>query len=191
MGAGPTGPRDRKHGDSDAPLEAEHGPPQSTEVESGLPERYAIEADRVIVVGYDAWTPAVVEELLAQDCRPTVVLTDGTVAESLRDRGLDVVETDDVDEASFRDAGIADADAVFVATLDEQLNVLAVLTVMNVDPRVEIATFAAEAGDVQKLRRAGADTVISLGAVVGELLVEVALTDRSVRDVVAELTQRY
>lgn len=145
----------------------------------------------VIVVGYDGWTEPVLDELQARGNDVTVVVTDGTAAAKLRERDVAVVRSDDIDEAAFRAAGLADADAVFVATLDEQVNVLAVLTVMNADQSVPIATFAREGSDVPKLRAAGADTVVSLGEVVGELVVEVALSDRSVEDVVAELTARH
>ncbi|GAB3681453.1 hypothetical protein GCM10028857_05700 [Salinarchaeum chitinilyticum] len=143
--------------------------------------------EHVIVVGYDAWTEPVLVELAECGVSFTVVTTDGEAADRLEDRGLSVVHTDDVDEACFRAAGVANADAVLVATLDDQLNVLAVLTVMNVDESMRVVTFAGERQDVQKLRAAGADSVVSIGQAVGELLVEVALSERNVSEVVGEL----
>lgn len=143
--------------------------------------------EHVIVVGYDAWTEPVLVELADYGVSFSVVTTDGEAANRLEDRGLTVVHTDDVDEACFRAAGIEDADAVLVATLDDQLNVLAVLTVMNVDDSMQVVTFAGERQDVRKLRAAGADNVVSIGQAVGELLVEVALSERDVSAVVREL----
>lgn len=154
------------------------GDPIDVDVRSGA---------NVIVVGYDAWTEPVIAELLEREVAPTVVTTDEAVGERLRGRNLDVVATADIDEACFRAANVADADAVLVATLDDQLNVLAVLTVMNVDDDAHVVTFAGEAQDVPKLRAAGADRVVSLGQAVGELLVEVALSERPVAEVVREL----
>lgn len=139
---------------------------------------------RVIVVGYDTWTEPVLDELDAAGARTTVITTDSSAADALREDGQDVVETATVDEACFREAGVEDADHVLVATLDDHLNVLAVLTVDSVAD-VPIATFAAEERDVEKLRAAGADTVVSLGQAIAELVVEVAVTDRPL-DVVVD-----
>lgn len=144
-------------------------------------------ARELVVVGYDAWTEAVLAELQHRGASVTVITTDVASRDHLRDRDFEVVLTEDVDEACFRASGIETADAVLVATLDDQLNVLAVLTVMNVDPSMQVVTFAGEARDVPKLHAAGADGVISLGETIGELLVEVALTDRDVETVVGEL----
>ncbi|WP_248516055.1 NAD-binding protein [Salinarchaeum laminariae] len=141
----------------------------------------------VIVVGYDAWTEPVLVQLAEHGVSFTVVTTDDGTADRLEERGLSVVLTDDVDEACFRAAELNRADAVLVATLDDQLNVLAVLTVMNVDESMRVVTFAGEGQDVPKLRAAGADSVVSIGQAVGELLVEVALSERDVSDVVGEL----
>lgn len=140
-----------------------------------------------MVVGYDAWTEPVLAELRRQGASVTVVATDPAPVAELSGRDFEVVYASDVDEYGFHRAGVAGADAVLVATLDDQLNVLVVLTVMNVDPSIEVVTFAGEARDVPKLRAAGADGVISLGETIGELIVEVALTDRVVEDVVGEL----
>lgn len=147
------------------------------------------DVDHVVVVGYDAWTEPVLVELGDHDVSFSVITTNHAAADRLADRGLTVVDVDDVDEACFHEAGIDRAEAVLVATLDDQLNVLAVLTVMNVDDSMRVVTFAGEAQDVSKLRSAGADHVVSLGQSVGELLVEVALSERDIADVVSELVE--
>ena len=141
----------------------------------------------VVVVGYDAWTAPVLAELEGIDVSVSVITRRDAIVDRLAHRPVDVVGTDELDEACFHDAEIERADAVLVATLDDQLNVLAVLTVMNVDESMHVVTFAGEEEDVPKLRAAGADRVVSLGQAVGELLVEVALSERAVDDVVAQL----
>lgn len=146
--------------------------------------------ESLIVVGYDSWTEPVLDELERVDTSVTVVVTEEAAARRLDDRPVSVVRSADVNEAAFERAGIDRASAVLVATLDEQVNVLAVLTVMNVDESMEVVTFAGEARDVPKLEAAGADTVVSLGDVVGELFVEVALEERTVDDVIHELIDR-
>ena len=128
-----------------------------------------------------------VEALERIDVSVSVIARRTDPVDGLAARSVSVVETTDVNESCFRDAGIDRADAVLVATLDDQLNVLAVLTVMNVDESMHVVTFAGEQEDVPKLRAAGADRVVSLGEAVGELLVEVALAEREVDEVVAQL----
>lgn len=167
---------------SDAPLD-----PDQTVV--GDPIDAIDDASDVIVLGYDAWTEPVLSELTNLGVEPTVVVRDASVADRLRARGLAAIYTEEVDEACFHEAGIDSADVVLVATLDDQLNVLAVLTVMNVDASMQVVTFAGEEQDVPKLRAAGADRVVSLGEAVGELLVEVALSDREVETVLRELAE--
>lgn len=177
--AGSTGPDGHETaGDSDEPVvdTTVHGDPVSVSPGGHL-----------IVVGYDAWTEPVLDELADRDCTVTLVATDPAVVDRVADRDVEVVLSEDVDAACFAEAGIDRADAVLVATLDDQRNVLAVLTARTVDPDVEVATFAGEARDVPKLRAAGANRVISLGESVAALLVEVALTERAVADVVAEI----
>lgn len=133
-------------------------------------------AKRAVVVGYDAWTEAVLSALATAAIEYSVLVTDETVAKRLDARGEPVVYSDTVDDAALREAGGADADAVLVATLDDQQNVLAVLIAADIAEQATIATFAGERRDAPKLRRAGADVVVNLGQVIGELVVETALT---------------
>ena len=146
---------------------------------------------RLVVVGYDGWTESVLAELAGlDDVEYTVVVEEERgVRERLVGDGHAVVTCAEVDAATMREAGVEGADGVLVATLDDQLNVLAVLTIRNVDESVPVVTFAGEDRDVPKLEAAGADTVLSLGQVVGELIVEVAITGRSSEQVLLELLE--
>lgn len=131
---------------------------------------------RAVVVGYDAWTEAVLSALATAAVEYSILVTDQTVAQRLDARDEPVVYSDTVDDTALREAGATDADAVLVATLDDQQNVLAVLIAADIAEHATIATFAGERRDAPKLRRAGADVVVNLGQVIGELVVETALT---------------
>lgn len=133
----------------------------------------------VIVVGYDIWARRVLD-LLGQSGATYTLLTAGDVP--AQDHPIISVET--IDEAAFREAGIEEADAVLVATLDNQRNVLAVLTAADLATGATIVTFANERSDAPKLRRAGADTVVVIGQVIAELLVETALTDTDPEEII-------
>ena len=145
--------------------------------------------DHVIVVGYDNWTSPVIDELERIGCSVSLLVTDETAAARFIDRDCTVVVAEEFNESAFTDAGIDRAAAVLIATLNDQANVLSVLTVRNIDESIRVVSFAGEAKDVPKLERAGADTVISLGRVVGELLVDVAVDGRAVDEVVGELVE--
>ena len=126
----------------------------------------------VLVVGYDIWARRVLDVLGQIDATCTLLTTDESLSSDHT-----TVATDTIDEAAFREANIDDADAILVSTLDDQHNVLAVLTAADLATGATIVTFANERTDAPKLRRAGADTVVVIGQVIAELLVETALTD--------------
>ncbi len=131
----------------------------------------------VVVVGYDTWTEAVINRLQKRDIEYTVLVTDRSVSTTLTERDIPVVYTATITEAAFAEADITDATAVLVATLDERQNVLAVLTAADVTTDTRIVTYASEQVDAAKLRRAGADTVVNIGPVTAELLVQAATND--------------
>lgn len=147
--------------------------------------------DTVIVVGFDAWTEPVIAELERSDVDFVVITTDLSVVEGLRERGIDVVGSKRLNREVFMQAGIEDADAVLVATLDDHHNVLAVLTVVGIDSSIPITSFAAEDRDVSKLKQAGAERVVNLGVIVGELIADAAVSgeeiDTLLEQVVTEL----
>ena len=141
---------------------------------------------RVVVVGYDNWTEPVLDELDRLETDYTVLVRDEEAARRAGTRTDAVLEG--VEESSFRQAGIEEASAVLIATQDDRLNVLAVLTARAIDPDIPIVAFAGENRDVSKLETAGASAVISLGDVVGEALVEAALTDADRTKILEQLT---
>lgn len=133
-------------------------------------------AERVIVVGYDSWTDAVLESLQTRGIEYTVVLRDRETAGKLESEGHAVTYVPEFNEAAFQEAGSDQANAILVATLNDQLNVLAVLTAADISEKTTIATFVGDRRDASKFRRAGADTVVKLGEVIGQLIAETALT---------------
>lgn len=126
----------------------------------------------VLVVGYDIWAKRILEVLSQTDATYTLLTTDDGLSPH-----HPTVSVDTIEEAAFQEAGIGDMDAVLVATLDDQHNVLAVLTAADLATDATIVTFVNERTDAPKLRRAGADTVVIIGQVIAELLVETALSD--------------
>jgi voltage-gated potassium channel len=130
--------------------------------------------DHVIVLGYGELSEPILGELT--DNHPFVIVTpDGTLATTLTERGYNAVAGDPSDEETLHRVGIEDARAVITATENDAEDALAVLTARQLNPNIRIVAAATDRENVDKLRRAGADTVISPAAIGGHLIVESAV----------------
>jgi len=135
--------------------------------------------DHILVLGYGDLTEAIIQELSGK--APFLVLVpDEDVARRLGERGVDTLTGDTSDESTLRRVHIEEARAVVAATNDDGADALAVLTARQLAPDVHIVAAATHRENVNKLRRAGADTVISPASIGGHLLVESALGGRDV-----------
>jgi len=150
-------------------------------------KQLALLDDHVIVLGYGDLTEPILQELDGQ-AEFVVVTPDATVAAQLDDRGYSVLTADPSDEDPLQRAGIDDARAVVAATNDDAQDALAVLTARSLAPDARIVAAATERENVRKLRRAGADTVISPAVIGGHLLVESALGGDGAEAVAARLS---
>lgn len=136
--------------------------------------------DHVLVLGYGDLTEPLVEELTASGVTFLVVTADTDHASMLRDHDIDVLVGDPSDDDPLHDADIEHARAVVAATDDDADDAFAVLTARELNPDVRIVAAATVRENVEKLRRAGADTVLSPAAIGGQLLARSALGDRDV-----------
>jgi voltage-gated potassium channel len=135
--------------------------------------------DHILVLGYGDLTEAIIQEL--GDKAPfLVVVPDSDVARRLSERGVDTLTGDTSDEATLRRVHVEEARAVVAATNDDAADALAILTVRHLAPDTHIVAAATHRENVDKLRRAGADTVISPASIGGHLLVESALGGQDV-----------
>lgn len=129
--------------------------------------------DHVLVLGYGELTEPILQEL---GDTPLVVLTENTErASALADRGINVLTADPSEEAALERAGLDRSRAVVAATNDDAEDALSVLTVNQIRPEVRIVAAATDRENVVKLKRAGADTVISPATLGGHLLARSAL----------------
>mgnify|MGYP000229249571 CR=1 FL=1 len=143
--------------------------------------------NHVVVLGYGPLTRPVLDKL-GRRTRYVVVATDPELAERLRGRGYDVVESETVSEDALYEAGIREARAVVVASDSDADDALAVLTANEAAPGIVVS--AADEENVHKLHRAGADTVISPASIVGDLLVKSALTGEDTGSVADEVLRK-
>lgn len=134
--------------------------------------------DHVIVVGMGDTTVPIVEELEESGTQFVVVCRSAEHAQRLRERGVEVLVADPSDEEPLRRAGIERARALVAATNDDAQDAMAILTARELNRDLVIVAAATERENEKKLRRAGADTVISPAVIGGHLLVKSAMGDR-------------
>ena len=142
--------------------------------------------DHVIVLGYGELTGPILTELTDADAEFVVVTDDATSDPRLGEREVMVLHGDPSDEATLQRVNLDSARAVVAATNADGNDALAILTAREIAPDVRIVAAATEHENVAKLRRAGADDVVSPASIGGRLLVESALGGRDVTEVVDE-----
>ncbi len=145
--------------------------------------------NHVVVLGYSYLTRPVLDRL-GKRVEYVVVATDSELAERLRSRGYKVVEAESINEEALLEADIENATAVVVASDSDADDSLAILTARDINPEVEIVAVASNSENAEKLRRAGADTVISPADIVGKLLVESAMTGEDTSELVEKIHKR-
>jgi len=145
--------------------------------------------NHVLVLGYGDLTEPILEELEAQTTF-VVITEDETVTRRLTNHDVHVLTADPSDEEPLKNAGIDRARAVIAATNNDANDALSILTARELNPEIHIAVGVTGRENVSKLKRAGADTVISPAAIGGHLLVEAAMgrgdSEREASDLLGE-----
>ena len=127
----------------------------------------------VVVVGYGTKGRSAVETLVGNGWdRESIVIVDPS-AVALQDAhadGLAVVTGDATRREVLRRAGVAEADQVIITTDRDDSNVLATLTVRQLNPDVYIVAAAREHENAPLMKQSGANSVITSSDAVGRLL---------------------
>jgi voltage-gated potassium channel len=139
--------------------------------------------DHVIVLGYGDLTEPILNELAELDTDFVVVTPDQAHTTELSERQYKHVVADPSDEDTLERVNIDQARAVVAATNNDAEDALAVLTARQMNPDVRVVAAATDRENVNKLRRAGADTVISPASIGGHLLVQSAMGAEGMEDV--------
>jgi voltage-gated potassium channel len=136
-----------------------------------------------IVVGTGALTAPIIEELAESGTSFLVITRSSEKAQVLRERGYEVLTADPSDEEPLQRAGIERARGFVAASDDDAQDALAILTARELNRDLNIVAAATERENVKKLRRAGADTVLSPAVIGGHLLVQSALGKGGMEDI--------
>ena len=127
----------------------------------------------VVVIGYGTKGRSAVQTLLNNglDREAIVVVDPSDVAmQDAHADGLAVVSGDATRRGVLRRAGVADAEQVIITTDRDDSNVLATLTVRQLNPDAYIVTAVREHENSPLMRQSGADSVITSSDAVGRLL---------------------
>ena len=137
-------------------------------------EQLDILEDHVLVLGFGDLTEPILEEL-AEKADVLVIVPDEERARRLSERGYTVLTDDPSDEGAQLRGRIEAARAVITATSNDAEDALAILTARQLNPELTIVAAATQRENVNKLKRAGADTVISPAVLGAHFLAESAL----------------
>ena len=125
--------------------------------------------DHVLVLGYGELTEPLLDALsTATDV--VVVTPDQDTVSALGERDIKVLTADPTEESSLYEARIDAANGVVAATSDDAGDVLAVLAARHANPEIRIVAAATNHHHVDKLKRVGADEVLSPSVIVGQRL---------------------
>ena len=127
----------------------------------------------VVVIGYGTKGRSAVETLVNNGTeRDDVVIVDPSplAMQDAHADGLAVVSGDATRREVLRRAGVADAEQVIITTDRDDSNVLATLTVRQLNPDAWIVAAVREQENAPLMRQSGADSVITSSDAVGRLL---------------------
>lgn len=151
---------------------------------------YDLLEDHVLVLGNGDLTEPLLEEL-GDKSELLMIVRDRDEAQSLRDLGYNVLVGDPSDEEPLREAGIERARAAIAATDNDADDAFSILTARELNPDLRIVAAASIRDNVEKLRRAGANVVISPAVIGGQLLVRSALGEEHIEDVAEQLADEH
>jgi voltage-gated potassium channel len=127
----------------------------------------------VVVVGYGTKGRSAVETLVSNGLpRESLVIVDPspTALQDAHADGLAVVTGDATRREVLRRAGVAEADQVIITTDRDDSNVLATLTVRQLNPDAWIVAAVREQENSPLMKQSGANSVITSSDAVGRLL---------------------
>ena len=137
-------------------------------------EQLDILEGHVLVLGFGDLTEPILEEL-AEKADVLVIVPDEERARRLTERGYTVLTDDPSDEDAQLRGRVEVATAAITATSNDAEDALAILTARQLNPELTIVAAATQRENVNKLKRAGADTVISPAVLGAHFLAESAL----------------
>lgn len=137
--------------------------------------------DHFIICGWGRMGQEIVEQLRAKHARVVVIELNPDKARRLIEQRVMVVQGDAADDATLKTAGIERARALIAVAPGDADNIFITLSARAINPDLFIVARCAYEQDIQKLRTAGANRVIS-PYVIGARRIAAAATHPNVVD---------
>ncbi len=121
-----------------------------------------------VIGGWSVMAARIAEELQATARHAVAVVPGGSAEEAARRlnaRHFLVIEGDPSDEDALRRAGLEKAAGFFAVGADDATNIVACLSARQLNPHLRIVAAADDPRHGEKMRRAGADAVVSAPAI--------------------------
>ena len=129
----------------------------------------------IIVCGYGRVGRAAISTLREDKTALVIIDVDTEQVQQAREGGLLVVEGDATRDEVLREAGLERAKGLLVSTGDDALNLFVVLSARTMNPSIYIVARSSRPENEAKLRRAGANSVVSPYQIGGRRMAHVLL----------------
>jgi len=117
--------------------------------------------NHVVICGYGRVGRSTANTLLESHRQVVVIESDPERVAQAQEGGLILLEGDASQDEVLHDAGLTEAKSIIVTTGEDSLNLFIVLSARSINPDLFIVARANDAANEVKLRRAGADRVVS------------------------------
>jgi voltage-gated potassium channel len=117
--------------------------------------------NHIVVCGYGRVGQSATEILLESNKDIAIIEKDEQLVDKLQAEGMNVVPGDATKDEMLREAGLERADGIMVCTGSDTDNLFIVLSARTLNPNLNIVARSADSENEGKMRRAGADRVVS------------------------------
>ena len=138
--------------------------------ELGLPERRIRMKDHYIICGYGNVGREVLDQLVKKGEKYLVIENDRNKVEAMVDRGVPVISGDAESEEVLERANIMTAKGL-ITTMKDSQNMIVVLTVKTLNPKIYVVSEVEDPSNESKLRRVGADSIVNCHEMGARLMV--------------------
>ena len=149
----------------------------------------------VIICGYESFGNFIAKELNLKEIPFLVIEKDQAIADHLIGKKIRVINADPEEEQTLSYAGIERASALIVSLDSDAESLYVVLTARKMtkttNPNLRIIAKVNKEGDEDKFKSAGADTVVSIPTIGGQLLAEAATSPKSFEFMLNALTSEH
>jgi voltage-gated potassium channel len=120
-----------------------------------------------IICGYGRVGRRIMNDLKAQGHVFVLIDTNEEIVTPLKDEGILVINGDATDDETLEKAGVTQAAGLFVATGLDNQNLIITLSAKLLAPKLRVVCRCDDRDQIAKMKKAGADTVISTACIGG------------------------